>query len=151
MIRILVRSNMEVEVEPISEGPMDLKFRHVIWPTTFAIILVAICAHFFLEYAPPMSLALILAVVVSPLLGLLTKSGKWNEHLCGVAIVCIPMSGFWLLGESYCNIAIPFMFWVWMSSSWSKYDLPPFRYGIWHGFGIAFSIIPGALLYDALF
>lgn len=133
------------------EERADLKFRHVIWPTIFGMVLVGACAHYLIRYAPPMSLALILAVLTAPLLAYLTRSGKWNEHMIGVGIVCVPMALFWLLGENYCNIAIPFLFWVWMSSTWAKFDLPPFRYGIWHGFGIAFAIIPGAMVYASMF
>ena len=100
---------------------------------------------------PPMVLAMLLMVLFSPALGSLTKSGNLREHAIGVAVVCIPMAGLWALGGNYFNIVIPFLIWIWQCASWSKKKLPPFRYGIWHGFGIAFSIVPGAILFESLF
>ena len=130
----------------------DLKFRHVVWPTAFAIILVQISAYTYeVHRFPPMMLALILAIVTSPLLCKLTNSGVVKEHAIGLAMVCFPMAILWAIGESYFNIAIPFMVWVWQSASWSKRDQPPIKYGVWHGFGIAFGIIPGAMIFDFLF
>tara|TARA_B100000475_G_scaffold198817_1_gene179953 strand:- start:611 stop:1021 length:411 start_codon:yes stop_codon:yes gene_type:complete len=131
---------------------VDLKFRHVLWPTIFGISIVSLCAYTLeMHNLPPMVLALLLMVLISPALGVLTRSGDLREHAIGVAVVCIPMAGLWALGGNYFNIAIPFLIWVWQCASWSKKNLPPFRYGIWHGFGIAFSIVPGAMLYAGLF
>ena len=131
---------------------LDLKFRHVIWPTMFGIVLISACAAS-LEYHrfPPMILCLVIANLFSPILCKLTRSGDIKEHAIGVSLVCIPMAIFWSIGSSYWNIAIPFMVWVWQSASWSKSNQPPIKYGVWHGFGIAFSIIPGAMLFENLF
>ncbi len=134
------------------EGETDLKFRHVIWPTLFAITMVSISVYTYSTHRfPPMIIALLLAVLLAPVLSLLTRAGNLREHAIGIAVVCIPMAGLWSIAESYFNIAIPFLVWVWQCASWSKTDHPPFRYGIWHGFGIAFGIIPGAMLYSGLF
>ena len=93
-----------------------------------------------------MSIALIAAVFSAPLLANVTNAGDMKEHAFGVAVVCIPMSIAWLIGPNYFNIAIPFLIWIWQCASWSKKNHPPFRYGIWHGFGIASCILPGAML-----
>ena len=131
---------------------VDLKFRHVLWPSIFGIIVVSLCAHTLdLHKLPPMVISLLVVTLLSPLLGILTRSGNIREHAIGVTIVCIPMAGLWALGASYFNGAIPFLIWVWQCVSWSKNNHPPFRYGIWHGFGIAFSIVPGAMLYAGIF
>ena len=131
---------------------VDLKFRHVLWPSIFGIIVVSLCAHTLdLHKLPPMVISLLVVTLLSPLLGILTRSGNIREHAIGVTIVCIPMAGLWALGASYFNVAIPFLIWVWQCVSWSKNNHPPFRYGIWHGFGIAFSIVPGAMLYAGIF
>ena len=133
------------------EDKVDLKFRHVLWPSIFAIILVSVSAYFGDKHKmPPMIIALLSSILFAPILSILTRAGDPREHALGVAVVCIPMAGLWALGSNYFNIAIPFLVWVWQCASWSKTDHPPFRYGIWHGFGIAFSIIPGAMLYAGL-
>jgi len=130
----------------------DLKFRHVLWPTLFAVVLISSCAATLeIHRFPPMILCLVVAVLFAPLLAKLTNAGEMKEHAIGVALVCIPMAVVWSLGSNYFNIAIPFMAWVWQSASWSKSNQPPIKYGVWHGFGIAFAIIPGAMLYEALF
>ena len=135
---------------------VDLKFRHVLWPAIFGIGVVSLCAHAMdLQKLPPMVTPMVISLLVvtlfSPLLGMLTRSGDLREHAIGVTIVCFPMAGLWALGSSYFNVAIPFLIWVWQCASWSKNNHPPFRYGIWHGFGIAFSIVPGAMLYAGIF
>lgn len=132
------------------EEKPDMKFRHVGWPAVFAISLVAGCVFLLDENKfPPMIIALILSVPLAPILGKLTNSGDLKEHAIGVAVVCIPMSVFWIIGPNYFNIAFPFLVWIWQCASWSKQNHPPFRYGIWHGFGIASCILPGAMLVAA--
>ena len=129
------------------EEKPDMKFRHVGWPAVFAISLVAGCVFLLDENKfPPMIIALILSVPLAPILGKLTNSGDLKEHAIGVAVVCIPMSVFWIIGPNYFNIAFPFLVWIWQCASWSKQNHPPVRYGIWHGFGIASCILPGAML-----
>ncbi|MCH2647884.1 MAG: hypothetical protein MKZ58_05950 [Candidatus Poseidoniaceae archaeon] len=129
----------------------DLKLRHVVWPSIFAISLVAVSVLTLNENKfPPMMIALVASVVFAPLLATITDSGDKREHAFGVAVVCIPMAGFWGLGPNYFNIAIPFLIWIWQCASWSKQNHPPFRYGIWHGFGIASCILPGAMLIATL-
>ena len=132
------------------EEKQDMKFRHVGWPAVFAISLVAGCVFLLDENKfPPMIITLILSVPLAPILGKLTNSGDLKEHAIGVAVVCIPMSVFWIIGPNYFNIAFPFLVWIWQCASWSKQNHPPFRYGIWHGFGIASCILPGAMLVAA--
>ena len=125
----------------------DLKFRHVGWPAVFAIALMA--ASVFLldenKFPPPM-VTLILSLAFAPLLAKITNSGDFKEHAFGIGVVCIPMAGFWAFGPNYFNIAFPFLVWIWQCASWSKKDHPPFRYGIWHGFGIASCILPAVML-----
>ena len=132
------------------EGKPDMKFRHVGWPAAFAIGLVFASVFALNENKyPPMMVALVASVPFAPLLAKLTNSGDFKEHAFGVGIVCVPMAGFWAFGPNYFNIAFPFLIWIWQCASWSKRNHPPFRYGIWHGFGIASCILPGAMLVAA--
>ena len=125
----------------------DLKFRHVVWPAVFSISLVAGSVLLLDEYKyPPMIVALLASVPFGPLLAKLTNSGDTKEHAIGIAVVCIPLAGLWIFGPNYFNIAFPFLVWIWQCASWSKKDHPPFRYGIWHAFGIASCLVPGAML-----
>ena len=133
------------------EDQPDLKFRHVTYPSGFGIVLVMICGALLAQIAPPMLLSMVIAVLVSPLIGKITKIKIGWDYSLGVAIACIPNGILWLAGPSFFNTVIPFFLWAWLSISWSKLKLPPFRYGLWHGYGLAFSILPGAMLYAKLF
>jgi len=138
-------------VRPNMEDKTDLKFRHVLYPAGFGIVLVIICGGFLAEFAPPMLLSMVIAVLVSPLIGKLTKTKIGWDYSFGVAAACIPNGLLWLGGPSFFNTILPFFLWTWFSISWSKLNLPPFRYGLWHGYALAFSILPGAMLYSKLF
>ena len=96
------------------EEKPDMKLRHVVWPSLFAIGLVLASVIFLDEnkYPPPI-IALISAVFAAPLLANITNAGDINEHAFGVAVVCIPMSLSWIIGANYFNIAIPFLVWIW--------------------------------------
>ena len=122
----------------------DLKFRHVLVPSIFGLILGASANLLFDTFV--MQAGLMLAVLCSPIIAFLTRTKIGWEHSLGIGIVSTTMSVIWLLGFNYFNTLATFFAWVWMCSSWWKYDLPPFRYGFWHGFGIAFSTFIGGIL-----
>ena len=138
----LEESHLEVEFT-------DLKFRHVLVPSIFGMVLGASANLLFDTFV--MQAGLLSAVLFSPLIAFLTKTKIGWEHSLGLAVVSVVTSVIWLLGFNYFNTLAIFFAWVWMCSSWWKYDLPPFRYGFWHGFGIAFSTFIGGILSYNLF
>lgn len=137
-----MNEGVETEVKP---EIVDLKFRHVLVPSIFGLVLGA-GADAFLNTPFVMQYALGGAILLSPLIALLTKTKIGWEHSLGVAIVCGFEAALWLLGFNYFNTLAVFIIWVWMCASWWKLSLPPFRYGFWHGFTISFTALIGGII-----
>ena len=72
--------------------------------------------------------------VIGVTLGMLTP---------GLFFIMIWFSGW---GALFCGAYGPLLIWVWISTSWGQFDLPPFRYGIWHSFAINIGGFAGAIL-----
>ena len=134
----------------MGEGQADLQFRHVWMPCLFGIILVMASAMLFREKFPPMVIAMAAGIIFAPILALFSKAGVIWEHTLGVAIVCIPVGALWLLGTSFWTVGLTFILWAWVSVKWQNTPNPPFKIGLWHGLGIAFSIVPGAILFGII-
>ena len=124
---------------------LDLKFRHVLVPSIFGLVLGA-GADLLFNTVFVMQLALGGAILCSPLIALFTKIKIGWEHSLGVAVVCGFEAALWLLGFNYFNTLAVFIIWVWMCASWWKLPLPPFRYGFWHGFTLSFTTFVGGIL-----
>jgi len=135
----------QVEENTVEPEIVDLKFRHVLVPSIFGLILGA-GADIFLETAFVMQFALGGAILCSPLIALLTKTKVGWEHSLGLAVVCGFEAALWVLGFNYFNTLAVFIIWVWMCASWWKLPLPPFRYGFWHGFTLSFTTFVGGIL-----
>ena len=135
----------EVEEKPSESEIIDLKFRHVLVPSLFGLILGA-SAHSLSSTAFVMQFALGGAILSSPLIALLTKTKVGWEHSLGVTVVCGFEAVLWFLGFNYFNTLAVFIIWVWMCASWWKLPLPPFRYGFWHGFTISFTTLIGGII-----
>jgi len=135
----------EVEENTAELEIVDLKFRHVLVPSIFGLIL-GVGADSLLNTVFVMQYALGGAILFSPLIALLTKTKVGWEHSLGVAVVCGFEAALWLLGFNYFNTLAVFIMWVWMCASWWKLPLPPFRYGFWHGFTLSFTTFVGGIL-----
>ncbi|MDP6870209.1 MAG: hypothetical protein QGI21_05500 [Candidatus Poseidoniaceae archaeon] len=135
----------------MGEEVHDPQFRHVLIPCIAGIILVMVSASLFREEYPPMVVSMVLGIFVSPILAMITKPGTIWEYSLGVTVVCLPVGGLWMLGSSYWNVALTFILWAWASAKWQSTTNPPFKVGIWHGFGMSFSIVPGAILFGIIF
>ena len=76
----------------------------------------------------------------------MTKTEVGLDHTGGMSSILIPFALLWFFGFSYFVVAIPALVWVWMSMSWPNLELPPFRLGVWHGTGIAFTAFVGVVV-----
>lgn len=99
-----------------------------------------------LPYINPMQLAFLGAILLSPGIAKMTKTEVSLDHTGGMSLILIPFALLWFLGFSYFVVAIPALVWVWMSMSWPNLELPPFRLGVWHGTGIAFTAFVGVVV-----
>jgi len=124
----------------------DSSITHNAVPGILGFLLGGIFQVLELPYLNPMQLTFITAIIVSPAIAKLTKTEFGLDHSAGMAAVLLPFALLWFLGFSYFVIALPALTWIWMSMSWQNLELPPFRIGVWHGTGIAFTAFVGAIV-----
>ena len=104
---------------------------------------------------PPQG-GLLLMMLLSPLLHrLLTNHppNRWTEYLAGIASLALPLLLVWStgLGGFVCGGYLAVVVWIWVSTSWWRFHLPPFRLAIWHTMGVNIGALGGSLLYFSLF
>jgi hypothetical protein len=127
------------------EGETDFKFRHVLVPGMGGLVLGVLAT--LINFGPhPMQVALLLAILSSPAIAHLTKTPIGWEHSFGLAIICLFEAALWFTGINYFNTIMVLVVWLWMCASWWRLELPPFRIGVWHGFGLSFTTLAGGLL-----
>ena len=104
---------------------------------------------------PPQG-GLLLMMLLSPLLHrLLTNHppNRWTEYLAGIASLAFPLLLVWStgLGGFVCGGYLAVVVWIWVSTSWWRFHLPPFRLALWHTMGVNIGALGGSLLYFSLF
>ncbi len=124
----------------------DSSLTHNAVPGILGFLMGGIFQVLELAYLNPMQLTFITAIIVSPAIAKLTKTEFGLDHSAGMAAVLLPFALLWFFGSSYFVIALPALAWIWMSMSWPNLELPPFRIGVWHGTGIAFTAFVGAIV-----
>ena len=73
---------------------------------------------------------------------------RWKEYLGGVAALALPRLWVWStgLGGFGCGGYLAVVVWIWVSTSWWRFDLPPFRSAMWHTMGVNIGALGGSLL-----
>ena len=137
-------------------GWLPESIRHAITPMTIGVIFGAFWQTIVLPnlkngYPHPVQGAFILALLFSPLMYkylLPDKKGDWREYAMGLGILGFAYSIIWVSGwgAMFCGGYLSFLIWLWINSTWWQYELPSFRYGIWHAIGIDIGAFGGAIL-----
>lgn len=137
-------------------GWLPESIRHAITPMTIGAIFGAFWQTIVLPnlkygYPSPVQGAFILALLFSPLMYkylLPNNKGNWKEYAMGLGILGFAYSLIWVAGwgAMFCGGYFSLLIWVWINSTWWQYELPSFRYGIWHAIGIDIGAFGGALL-----
>jgi len=132
----------------------DTGIRHIIAPALIGLVLGIFFQEIIFEKygwpSPPQG-AILVRVLISPLLYILLvrdEFSRWYEYTLGL---CVPGMIFFVMwfsewGALFCGGYGALLLWVWISTDWGRYDLPPFRYGVWHMFAIDIGAFSGALL-----
>jgi hypothetical protein len=99
----------------------------------------------------PVQGALLLMLVLTPLLHrwLTDHPGeRWKEYLGGVAVLGLFFIGVWTTGYGgfICGGYLAVVVWIWVSTSWWRFHLPPFRLALWHTLGVNVGALAGSLL-----
>lgn len=132
----------------------DTGFRHILAPAIFGMAV----GIFFQQYitpeyswpSPPQG-AILTSLILSPLLYFTLvrdEASRWYEYSLGLALPGLIFFMVWFSGWGalFCGGYGALLLWVWISTSWGRYELPPFRYGVWHAFAVDIGAFSGALL-----
>ena len=151
-------SSPSVEVEPSlrRSATWGETFQNVIAPTMFGMAAgggwqALVSPHLTYGMPNPPQGALLLMMLFAPLLHrLLTHhpQHRWKEYLGGVAALAFPLMLVWStgLGGFVCGGYLAVVVWIWVSTSWWRFDLPPFRSAMWHTMGVNIGALGGSLL-----
>ena len=151
-------SSPSVEVEPSlrRSATWGETFQNVIAPTMFGMAAgggwqALVSPHLTYGMPNPPQGGLLLMMLFAPLLHrLLTHhpQHRWKEYLGGVAALAFPLMLVWStgLGGFVCGGYWAVVVWIWVSTSWWRFDLPPFRSAMWHTMGVNIGALGGSLL-----
>ena len=151
-------SSPSVEVEPSlrRSATWGETFQNVIAPTMFGMAAgggwqALVSPRLTYGMPNPPQGGLLLMMLFAPLLHrLLTHhpQHRWKEYLGGVAALAFPLLLVWStgLGGFVCGGYLAVVVWIWVSTSWWRFDLPPFRSAMWHTMGVNIGALGGSLL-----
>tara|TARA_B110000444_G_scaffold261364_1_gene312929 strand:+ start:18589 stop:19083 length:495 start_codon:yes stop_codon:yes gene_type:complete len=99
----------------------------------------------------PIHGAFLVSILLSPLLHRILLDddpSRWKEYMFGLFALGSVFSVIWLSGwgAMFCGGYGALLVWVWVSTDWGRYHLPPFRYGLWHAFGINLGALAGSVI-----
>ncbi len=136
-------------------------FENVIAPTMFGFVAgagwqVYLSPHLTYGLPNPPQGGLLLMMLFSPLLHRwLTHhpQNRWKEYLSGIAALALPLLLIWSTGQGgfVCGGYLAVVVWIWVSTSWWRFNLPPFRLALWHTLGVNIGALGGSLLSFNLF
>ena len=151
-------SSPSVEVEPSlrRSATWGETFQNVIAPTMFGMAAgggwqALVSPHLTYGMPNPPQGGLLLMMLFAPRLHrLLTHhpQHRWKEYLGGVAALAFPLLLVWStgLGGFVCGGYLAVVVWIWVSTSWWRFELPPFRSAMWHTMGVNIGALGGSLL-----
>ena len=130
-------------------------------PALFGLVVgavwqVQVQPHLAYPLPNPIHAALLLFLLMSPLFHRwLTphEGSRWKEYLAGVAVLGVVVGGVWTtgFGALICGGYVAIVVWIWISTSWWRFHLPPFRYALWHTLGVNIGALGGSILAFNLF
>ena len=153
-IPVYASSSNDSQLDRVDGIDFQTGMRHIIAPAVFGMIVGIIFQEYITpQYnwpSPPQG-AILSSIILSPLLYFILvrdKASRWFEYTLGLAT---PGAIFFIIwfsgwGAVFCGGYGALLLWVWISTSWGRYHLPPFRYGVWHAFAVDIGAFSGALL-----
>ena len=156
----------EASLEPVHvEAPVVAGPRSATWmetwtnvgaPTLFGLVVGALWqwkVQSTLAYGipNPVQASLLMMLLCAPLFHrLLTQHPQklWKEYALGVLLLGGFFSAVWMSGYGgfVCGGYLAVVVWIWVSTSWWRFHLPPFRLAIWHTFGVNIGALGGSIM-----
>ncbi len=153
-LSLYASSSNESNLDRVRGLDFTTGFRHIIAPALFGMFFGIIFQQYITpDYgwpSPPQG-AILASVILSPILYfslVRDEPTRWYEYTMGLALPGAIFFMVWFSGWGalFCGGYGALLLWVWISTSWGRYDLPPFRYGVWHAFAVDIGAFSGALL-----
>lgn len=100
----------------------------------------------------PIQAALLSFVLLSPLFHQQLTShefSRWKEYALGTLLPSLYIIGIWFipgLTGMFCGGYLATIVWIWMCTSWWRFDLPPFRSALWHVLGVNIGALGASIL-----
>ena len=135
---------------------METGIKHILAPAFFGALVGALWQWKVMPHIGEINLpnpvhgAFFVSLLLSPLLYRVLldhEASRWKEYTLGLASLGSLLSVIWLSGwgAMFCGGYGALLVWVWVSTDWGRYNLPPFRYGLWHAFGINLGALAGGI------
>jgi len=135
----------------------DTGLRHIIAPALLGAVFGGLWQYSVMPNIGEINLpnpihgAFLVSILLSPLMYRILvgdEMSRWKEYTLGLSLLGLVFSMIWLSGWGavFCGGYGALLVWVWISTDWGRYDLPPFRYGIWHAFAIDLGAFAGSVL-----
>tara|TARA_B100001094_G_scaffold216280_1_gene210390 strand:- start:191 stop:685 length:495 start_codon:yes stop_codon:yes gene_type:complete len=135
---------------------METGLRHILAPAFFGALVGGLWQWKVMPQIGEINLpnpvhgAFLVSLLLSPLLYRILlddEASRWREYTLGLASLGLLFSVIWLSGwgAMFCGGYGALLVWVWVSTDWGRYNLPPFRYGLWHAFGINLGALAGGI------
>ena len=135
---------------------METGLRHILAPAFFGALVGGLWQWKVMPQIGEINLpnpvhgAFLVSLVLSPLLYRILlddEASRLREYTIGLASLGLLFSVIWLSGwgAMFCGGYGALLVWVWVSTDWGRYNLPPFRYGLWHAFGINLGALAGGI------
>ena len=153
---------LSVEAPPLpSSATWKETWDNVVFPAFFgagvgAVWQVAVQHRLTYEVPNPVQAALLLMLLLSPVFHRwLTDHdpARWKEYLAGASVLSTFFLAVWMTGYGalICGGYVAIVVWIWVSTSWWRFHLPPFRSALWHTLGVNVGALGGSLLAFNLF
>ena len=153
-------TEVEVKIEaPFLSRALDFEtgLKHILAPAFLGVAFGGLWQAFVMPHVGEINLpnpihgAFLISILLSPLLYRLLlddEPSRWKEYTLGLSSLGLLFSMIWLSGWGaiFCGGYGALLVWVWVSTDWGRHHLPPFRYGLWHAFGIDLGAFAGSVL-----
>lgn len=154
------KAELEVKIEaPFLSRAFDFEtgLKHIMAPAFLGVAIGGIWEAFVMPHVGEIQLpnpihgAFFISILLSPLLYRLLlddEPSRWKEYTLGLSSLGFLFCMIWLSGwgAMFCGGYGALLVWVWICTDWGRYQLPPFRYGLWHALGINLGAFAGGVL-----
>jgi hypothetical protein len=126
------------------------------FPTFFGVAVgagwqIAVQPRLTYDVPNPVQAALLALLLLSPFFHRwLTdhEPSRWKEYLAGASVLSTFFLLVWMTGYGalICGGYVAIVVWIWISTSWWRFHLPPFRSALWHTLGVNVGALAGSVL-----